>query len=697
MGEIVLKRYLTALILLLFTVFFGFADDIYLQVDAGHNGPINVLRYGRQKNYLFSAGEDGTVKIWEAGSGKLIRSIRVSFLPIKMLAVNPAKRQVAVLATDEINTFKISVWNWENGKAVFTYAMDSRPLFLTFTSRGTYLVVGKTAWESLIFLNAATGKKEKIAENIHGIVSFITFSRDENTLLLYQPSGKLFYVRRRNSEIVKSVDTLPGLQHINISDDKRFVIAVYRNSLVYIDVLSGAVLGRQELKSILDITLSSGGNEIAALVNENDKIQIKRFLILNKAFYSFGTGEEKTAKGKRGINTAAYGGNNLFLGFTDGTIMKLLPDGTDSPFAGNPLAVITDFNIIDGKLYIATPEKLFVFKSDFFKKKLEPVKAENYSVSVRILPNPLASPAGLILKKPDALVMWSKNTIPGKVLSMDSGITYSNTVLDFDTALLSVELYNNKILSVQDTGKCSIFNMDSGKVDFTCFAPGMHKIIMIDNKNLVGIRTRIGAYETPLVLINSKTGETVPIADTQTYIYDLTFDKYNKKLYTIGAEKENGKSFTVIKSYSGDFFDHSTVVDKYRGEDLSASLVVDENNGIVYSSVGYKGISIYYYGVKNKLESIDEIPRKLIVSGDKIFSLNRNSTITVWGRDNKKALFTLYLFSNDLWVFVLKQRGSFPMGYYTPPGGDKLINAVKQGRIIANYKRFYKLKLADGQ
>ncbi len=670
----------------------GFASGIHLQVDTDHNGRINVLKYSKSGNLLFSAGKDGTVRVWDIKVKKLINLIRISYLPLKMIALNPVKKQVAVLETDDISIFRISLWNWESGKIIFSYKLQSRPLFLTFSSQGNFLVAGEPNWQSLVVLNAENGKEDEIARDIHGIVSFVTFSKNEKTMLIYQPSGKLLYWDIRTGETIKEISTFPNLSHIALSEDKRFFVAVYQESLVYIDLLSGIAVSRIESKGVVKTSISSGGSEVAGIVQQDGKTLVKRYLILNKSFYELGVSVQES---ENGISSLTYGGNDLFLGYKNGSIMLMLPDGSYNKFTGNRLAEISNLYVFKNRLYVITPEKIYIFNSDFFNKPLSNFEKNSFAMSLKILPNPLESPTGIILFSPDNLLLWRKGAAPGKVLSTDPEMTYIDDFLNFGSSLLSLETYKNLVISVQDTGQCLVNNMDTGKTEFTYFAPGMRKLIMLDTTKMIGIKSRIGTYETPLVLINPETGETVPIPDTSHYIYEAAYDSISGKLFTIGVEKIDGKSYTIVKAHDGKLFDRSHIMDKFKGEDLAASIAVNNKNDTVYSSLGYRSITSYRYGLKQVFETDTEIPRNLFISGDKVISLNRNSTITVRYAKTGAVLFTFYLFKDDNWVLLLKQRGMYPAGYYASADGDRLINAVSQGRILNNYTKYYKLKFKD--
>jgi hypothetical protein len=46
--------------------------------------------------------------------------LQVSHLPIRALAVNPEAPEVAVIESDGLSVFRLSVWNWQNQSPVFS-------------------------------------------------------------------------------------------------------------------------------------------------------------------------------------------------------------------------------------------------------------------------------------------------------------------------------------------------------------------------------------------------------------------------------------------------------------------------------------------------------------------------------------------------------------------------------------------------
>ena len=82
-------------------------------VNTGHTGAVLGLEFDDRRNLLFSAGSDGTVRVWNAAAATLLRKLMVTQLGTQLLAVNPAAPQVAVVVTDGTGSFFLSVWDWE--------------------------------------------------------------------------------------------------------------------------------------------------------------------------------------------------------------------------------------------------------------------------------------------------------------------------------------------------------------------------------------------------------------------------------------------------------------------------------------------------------------------------------------------------------------------------------------------------------
>ena len=74
-------------------------------VDSGHAGAVRWIEVDEKRGLLFSAGDDGTVRIWDPVAGNLLHTLHVTQLSTGRIAVNPFAPQLAVVVTDGNVTF----------------------------------------------------------------------------------------------------------------------------------------------------------------------------------------------------------------------------------------------------------------------------------------------------------------------------------------------------------------------------------------------------------------------------------------------------------------------------------------------------------------------------------------------------------------------------------------------------------------
>ncbi|HTP57777.1 MAG TPA: WD40 repeat domain-containing protein, partial [Spirochaetia bacterium] len=196
------------------------ASDVRSVVTTGHAGAVLDLQYDEKRNLLFSAGDDGTVRIWNAADGALYRSLRVTRLSAQSMAVDPASPRVAVVVSDGLRSFSLTVWDWEQDRQILRLPLKDAPLFLRFSGQGTYVVYGESSFESLRILDARTGAAVPFHAPRPGMVSFAEVSRSEKTIMTYQVSGSITYWDIASGGLTLEVPTVPYLSHVRISRDR---------------------------------------------------------------------------------------------------------------------------------------------------------------------------------------------------------------------------------------------------------------------------------------------------------------------------------------------------------------------------------------------------------------------------------------------------------------------------------------------
>ncbi|GEM_PF-1143924 len=670
------------------------AEEFNLQVNTGHVGDVEQLAYDAMNRILFSAGEDGTVRLWKPDETVLLKKIRVSYLPVKMLALSPQNNLMAVLETNDLTIFRLSVWNWKEGKKLYTISLKHRPMFITFSKRGSYLAYSRPDWNSLVIIDSLSGHSLPYMQEAFGIVSFMVFSSSEETLLTYQPSGKLIYWHLKSGTIIKSVVTLPDLRQMRISADRSFAAAKKGDSVVLIDLLTGNVLDRRGLIGIEDIAISPGDNEIACVVKgSGGQTQLYRYAIIDKSLYNISISQEN------GLNTAIYGNNELFLGKTDGSLSFIGSDGIAHSIGENKLEKIYDIAFNSGKLAFITGNSIYTFESNFFTGENlgKDLMGNRESLSLKItrFGNPIGGKTQLAPLTENKLITWtdSSTEFPMAFIDMRNGsFTYSSGL--FNAPLTYVGDGGRWVLTVEDTGECKLIDKSDESIYYSYSAPGMHKLIVVKNDNLIGAKSKLDVYDSSLLWINPITGETFPITDDSLYVYELAYDRFRDTLYSIGVERKNGILATVLKKRTGKTFDNSTVLERISGEeDVGASIAVDETDGSIYTSLGYGKVMVFRGTGRSDLEYNGEIARKLIYKKGKLFALNRDSSISVWNVETGRLLLDFYLMKDGEWLIITYRSGVLPMGYISSPLGEKYLSVVYGTNLFNNLLPRFRLKL----
>jgi WD40 repeat protein len=141
--------------------------QLYLTL-RGHTGPVFAVAYSADGSRLLSAsrgarGPDfddpvrpGEIKVWDAATGKSIRSDPADKGFVYSVGISPDGKRVALAAADD----KLRVWNVDDGKTVFS--ADQETPWVTFLPNGKQLAaVAGQGGRTIHVRDAETGKVEK--------------------------------------------------------------------------------------------------------------------------------------------------------------------------------------------------------------------------------------------------------------------------------------------------------------------------------------------------------------------------------------------------------------------------------------------------------------------------------------------------------------------------------------------------------
>ena len=625
-------------------------------INSGHSSSVDALALDNKNQKLFSGDNNGTVKIWDLHMNRLSMNLLVSHLPVKKIAVNPAAPTIAVLTTDSLSNIKLSVWNWKTGKKLFSHRLSEMPLFFRYSPKGTYLVYGKPDWDSVTFLDAKKGYSRQILTGGTGIVSNAFISSSEKTILLYTPSGTIqYWALKTGKSKIHPIRTIGSLSSVKILKNGKYMSGYYDGNLYLINLVSGQVEDSIPMHKVEYAALDSVSGNIALVTKNTGTYYLSIYAITqNHVFLLIKKIKLDVIPSHSGI---AFDNGYIYFSSKDGSLYKTTAStGITALFSQNILRTISDIGIIQGSMLIATNKNLIKVDSDLFNGSTDTHSFHNFLVSS--YPNNLNGPTGIVTSHESSFFLYTKGNTPGV---LEKFAPYEDVIFssDFSSPLVSIQNIDNSFLSLENNGRCSIIDEKTGKTLFSYTSYGIQSVTRIFDGNIVAGRTQTGLIKEPLLKINVKTEEVVPIRDNNILSFMVGYDPVTRTLYSLGFEQKGNSLKTVLKSHKGSSLEITRTLLTYPGEDSAASFVIDKKKSRVFTSLGFGGISMLSWNGFTSLETSAHIPRKLHLYKNILFSVNSDSSITLWDTTKGTIIMDMYLLKNGGWVAIRKDGKIF--------------------------------------
>ena len=649
--------------------------DVRSIVDTGHTGAVRGLEYDEKRGLLFSAGDDGTVRIWDAAAGSPERKLQVTQLGAELIAVNSAEPQVAVVVTDGTGSYYLSVWDWEKERQLFRIPLKEEPLFLRFSALGTFIEYSESSWQSLKIVRAEDGTTVAFHPEGFGMVGFAEMSRSEKTIMTYQVSGRIDYWDLETGRQTLDLPTAPYLSRIRISRDRRFMLGSNGSELVLVDTVTGAVRSRAALTGAISFDISPDSDEIACVSGADGNLG--RWVL---------EGDTLVPRPRQpplpvSPSLLCYGADTLFVADSAGGLHSVSQDGADSRFARNVLARTDAIDAAPGLIAVGATDWIRVFGTDL----LSGAQAPTYVRSL-LAQNPFHAPSGLAFLPTQQLLAWRADRAPPELALLGiAGMekaegqgSFQGLPTGFLAPLNALRISPDSLLGVESDGTVRLTEPSTGISRFDQRIPGVFAAVAATPTELIAGRNSAAAPGGSLLRINTRTRETVAMRDRNAFTYSLLLDETGAKgtpvLYSVGIDSSGA---TNLVQHSGPGFEQESLLGRVAEEDLDVSLALDRSTHVLYATLGHDSISAWDGSQTKEIAPQNTAPRRLVARAGMLFSLNRDSTVSVLDGATGERLAEISLFADGEWCVLFKDGR-----YAASPGGDVHVKVMKNDQPV---------------
>lgn len=631
-----------------------------------HYGKVNSGAFAPNGSY-YTAGDDGFVIKWnDENKGE---HYQISDLEIKEIVASPNGTDIAIYETDGYSINRVSVWNWNTKKRIVVKRLNDPITKISFSEKGTWLMIGTNSVEGIVFLNAKTGTiiRNKV-KDAPGMVTMIHTSKTEKSGVMYSPLGQLIYTNFTNGTTKQTISVESNLSQPTLFNSDLLFAGVKNNYIYVYHSVTGDLLAKiyepnakivtnrsdsnlyyvikdgrnyclkmleSEIRleeTVAETTENLENSDILSTSNNNNITQTEKLYfnenpIIIKNFYTESRPE---------ISSLIKDNQNVLALCENGTIQKtsLEPNTVLSSMTNVSVAIydkIHDIAVKDETFYFLTNNS--VFSSSYNDRTITTVMNNKGYTN--------------LLTYEDNFIFYSKNQASNVVLTNIS--SQSEKVLYKATnPIQTIHQKDNYLLVIEGSSKIVLIDILNNTSNTVYSGIGIQDAILYTPQDIYVAKTAASSPNSALIHVDVDTKETVMVPIEGEVSFSLSQSSNSNVFYGVCLYSGDVSRTDIFAYYPNN--KHYTAIFQWGDEDTEAFTTF--KNGYLYSNIGKTQVRAVNVSTRKStvLPRFASLPMKLEANSTLMVVLNEDGSISWYNAKTNSLYANWYVTVEGNWI-----------------------------------------------